>query len=87
MWSAAFTVVGPEYVSMVAGETKLPRRYLKNAFKATYARFAFDTVFVAIVVEACHPKLGRLTIVQIGPHGLEFLYSVIDPGVVMHEEK
>ncbi|CAM1509729.1 Fc.00g000640.m01.CDS01 [Cosmosporella sp. VM-42] len=50
LWSAAFTVVGPEYVSMVSGETKLPRRYLKNAFKTTYARFAFFFVGSALTV-------------------------------------
>ncbi|KAF2175083.1 hypothetical protein K469DRAFT_743453 [Zopfia rhizophila CBS 207.26] len=50
LWSAAFTVVGPEYVSMVAGETKLPRRYLKNAFKTTYARFAFFFIGSALCV-------------------------------------
>ncbi|KAH7169981.1 amino acid permease/ SLC12A domain-containing protein [Dactylonectria macrodidyma] len=50
MWSAAFTIVGPEYVSMVAGETKLPRRYLKNAFKTTYLRFAFFFIGGALTV-------------------------------------
>lgn len=50
LWSAAFTVVGPEYVSMVAGEVKLPRKYLKNAFKATYGRFAFFFIGSALCV-------------------------------------
>ncbi|KAJ4258853.1 hypothetical protein NW762_007940 [Fusarium torreyae] len=50
MWSAAFTIVGPEYVCMVSGETKLPRRYLKNAFKTTYARFAFFFIGGALTV-------------------------------------
>ncbi|KAJ9143491.1 General amino acid permease AGP2 [Pleurostoma richardsiae] len=50
LWSAAFSVVGPEYVSMVSGETKLPRRYLKNAFKTTYARFAFFFIGSALCV-------------------------------------
>ncbi|KAH8694857.1 amino acid permease/ SLC12A domain-containing protein [Talaromyces proteolyticus] len=50
VWSASFTVVGPEYISMVAGETKLPRRYLKTAFKTTYARFAFFFIGSAICV-------------------------------------
>ncbi|CEO60395.1 hypothetical protein PMG11_05024 [Penicillium brasilianum] len=50
VWSASFTVVGPEYMSMVAGETKLPRRYLKTAFKTTYARFAFFFIGSALCV-------------------------------------
>lgn len=40
LWSASFTVVGPEYVSMVAAEAKRPRIYIKSAFKTMYARFA-----------------------------------------------
>lgn len=35
LWSAAFTIVGPEYVAMVAGEAKRPRVYLKTAFKTS----------------------------------------------------
>lgn len=50
VWTASFTVVGPEYMSMVAGETKLPRRYLKTAFKTTYARFAFFFIGSALCV-------------------------------------
>ncbi|KAI9150800.1 amino acid permease AGP2 [Paramyrothecium foliicola] len=50
LWSAAFTIVGPEYVSMIAGETKLPRRYLKNAFKTAYVRFTLFFVGSALCV-------------------------------------
>ncbi|EMT64511.1 General amino acid permease AGP2, partial [Fusarium odoratissimum] len=39
LWIAAFTCVGPGYVSKIAGEAKSPRVYLKNAFKTTYIRF------------------------------------------------
>ena len=64
LWSAAFTIVGPEYVSMVAGECEMPRRYLKNAFKTTYARFAFffigSALTVAIVVPYDDPALVRV---------------------------
>jgi len=35
LWSAAFTIVGPEYTAMVAGEAKRPRKYLKTAFKTS----------------------------------------------------
>ncbi|KAL2684807.1 hypothetical protein Neosp_005898 [[Neocosmospora] mangrovei] len=50
LWIAAFTVVGPEYVSMIAGEAKLPRRYLKNAFKTTYVRFGIFFILSAVCV-------------------------------------
>ncbi|KAF2716304.1 AAT family amino acid transporter [Polychaeton citri CBS 116435] len=39
LWSASFTVVGPEYIAMVAAEAKRPRIYIKNAFKTVYFRF------------------------------------------------
>lgn len=61
LWIAAFTVVGPEYVSMIAGEAKLPRRYLKNTFKTTYVRFAIffiiSALCVGIVLPYNDPKL------------------------------
>jgi yeast amino acid transporter len=38
-YSAAFTIVGPEYLAMVAGEAKRPRTYLKQGFKTVYWRF------------------------------------------------
>lgn len=61
LWIAAFTVVGPEYVSMIAGEAKLPRRYLKNAFKTTYVRFTIffivSALCVGIVLPYDDPKL------------------------------
>jgi amino acid transporter len=56
VWSASFTVVGPEYVSMIAGEAKLPRRYLKTAFKTTYARFAFFFIGSALCVGIVIPS-------------------------------
>lgn len=39
VFSAGFTVVGPEYLAMVAGEAERPRTYLKNGFKTVYWRF------------------------------------------------
>jgi amino acid transporter len=39
LWTASFTCVGPEYVSIVAAEAKHPRIYIKNAFKTMYWRF------------------------------------------------
>lgn len=39
LWNAAFTIVGPEYISMVAAEAKRPRIYIKRAFMMVYWRF------------------------------------------------
>lgn len=50
LWVGIFTVCGPEYMSMVAGETKHPRKYLKDAFKTTFYRFVFFFVGSAICV-------------------------------------
>ncbi|KAK7438550.1 hypothetical protein CaCOL14_011820 [Colletotrichum acutatum] len=38
LWTASFTCVGPEYVSMMAAEAKHPRIYVKTAFKTVYWR-------------------------------------------------
>lgn len=39
LWAASFCIVGPEYISMVAGEAKRPRTYIKNAYKTVYFRY------------------------------------------------
>lgn len=50
LWSAAFTIVGPEYVSIAAAETKRPRTYMKRAFKTIYWRFVLFFVGGALCV-------------------------------------
>ncbi|KAB8339341.1 hypothetical protein FH972_022274 [Carpinus fangiana] len=50
LWSAAFTIVGPEYVAMVAGEAKRPRAYIKTAYKTIYWRFAIFFIGGALCV-------------------------------------
>ncbi|EJP61739.1 amino acid transporter [Beauveria bassiana ARSEF 2860] len=55
LWSAVFTIVGPEYVSMLAGEAILPRRNLKSAFRATYGRLIFFFLLSAICVSIVIP--------------------------------
>ena len=50
LWTAAFTIVGPEYLAMVAGEAKRPRIYLKAAFKTMYWRFAVFFIIGALCV-------------------------------------
>ncbi|KAI0475083.1 amino acid permease/ SLC12A domain-containing protein [Xylariaceae sp. FL0804] len=50
IYSAGFTVVGPEYLAMVAGEAERPRIYLKNGFKTVYWRFAVFFIGGALCV-------------------------------------
>jgi yeast amino acid transporter len=61
LWSASFTVVGPEYIAMVAAESKRPRTYIKNAFKTIYWRFGIffilGSLCVGIVVPYNDPIL------------------------------
>lgn len=61
--SAVFTVVGPEYLSMVAGEAKNPRRVLKAAFKTVYWRFGFffigGALCVGVILPYSEPKLDN----------------------------
>ncbi|KAK9769595.1 hypothetical protein SCAR479_13714 [Seiridium cardinale] len=50
LFSAAFTIVGPEYLAMVAGETERPRTYLKQGFKTMYWRFGAFFILGALCV-------------------------------------
>lgn len=55
LWVAAFTICGPEYIAMLAGETQRPRTYLKAAFKTTYWRFGFFFLGSALAVGVVLP--------------------------------
>ncbi|KAK7421859.1 hypothetical protein QQZ08_009737 [Neonectria magnoliae] len=61
LWSAGFTVVGPEYISMVAAEAQRPSVYIRAAFKTVYYRFCFffivGSLAVGIVVPWDDPTL------------------------------
>ena len=50
LWSASFTVVGPEYISMAAAEAMRPRTYIKTAFKTVYWRFGIFFIMGALCV-------------------------------------
>lgn len=50
LWAASFCIVGPEYISMVSGEAKRPRTYIKNAFKTVYWRFGAFFILGALCV-------------------------------------
>jgi len=68
LWAASFCVVGPEYISMVAGEARRPRTYIKNAFKTVYWRFGaffiLGALCVGIVIPYNDPEL--LSVLEAG---------------------
>ncbi|KAF7715230.1 Uncharacterized protein PECH_008723 [Penicillium ucsense] len=70
LWSAAFAVVGPEYISMVAAEARRPRVYIKNAFKTVYIRFGIFFIGGALAVGiVCSARDPQLTDVVMGKTG------------------
>lgn len=73
LWSASFTVVGPEYISMVAAEAKRPRIYIKAAFKTVYWRFAIffigGALACSIVVAYNDPTLVAIVTGEAGGSG------------------
>ena len=62
--SALFTVVGPEYISIVAAEAARPRVYIKAAFKMVYLRFGIffigGALAVGIVCSSRDPALVKV---------------------------
>ncbi|KAI1121724.1 histidine permease [Nemania abortiva] len=63
LFSACFTVVGPEYIAMVAGEAERPRVYIKNGFKTVYWRFfvffVLGALAVGVVIPYNNPQLNN----------------------------
>jgi amino acid transporter len=55
LWGASFCIVGPEYISMTAGEAERPRVYIKNAFKTIYWRFGIFFVGGALACSVVIP--------------------------------
>ncbi|KAJ4231811.1 hypothetical protein NW757_013908 [Fusarium falciforme] len=64
LFTAAFTVVGPEYISIVSAEAQRPSIYIKSAFITVYYRFCIFFIVGAlaagIVVPYNHPTLVEL---------------------------
>lgn len=56
LWSASFTVVGPEYISLVAAEAKRPSIYIKAAFKTVYYRFCVFFVLGSLAIGVVLPS-------------------------------
>lgn len=55
LWAASFCIVGPEYISMVAGEAIRPRTYIKTAFKTVYWRFGIFFILGSLCVGIAIP--------------------------------
>ncbi|KAF5011959.1 hypothetical protein FDECE_1965 [Fusarium decemcellulare] len=66
LWTASFTLVGPEFLSVAASEVKHPRTYVKKACKALYARI------IVFFIGGC---LAITIIVSPRDKVLEALYS------------
>ncbi|KAL6889094.1 amino acid permease/ SLC12A domain-containing protein [Trichoderma evansii] len=66
LWTASFCIVGPEYVSLVAAESKHPRKYIKAAYKTIYFRFFVffvgSALAVGIVIPYNDPTLVSILI-------------------------
>ena len=50
LWNASFSIVGPEFLSMIAAEAKRPRIYMKAAYKTMYWRFGLFFIGGALCV-------------------------------------
>ena len=61
LWNAAFCIVGPEYVSMAAGEARRPRAYISTAYKTIYWRlgafFILGSLCVGVLIPWNDEKL------------------------------
>ncbi|KAK3055418.1 hypothetical protein LTS18_011793 [Coniosporium uncinatum] len=64
MVQASFTICGPEYISMVAGETERPRRVLPAAFKSFVWRmlvfFVGGALCIGILIPSDDPTLAGI---------------------------
>ncbi|KAJ4011848.1 hypothetical protein NW752_004247 [Fusarium irregulare] len=73
LWTASFTCVGPEYLSIAASEVKHPRTYVKKASKALFARilifFIGGCLAITIIVSPKDKVLEQLYGQGSGGHG------------------
>lgn len=68
LWFASFTCVGPEFLSMAAGEVKHPRKYVKKAHKALYYRILVVFIGGALAVTICVSSRDKV-LVALYTHG------------------
>lgn len=78
MVQASFTVAGPEYLSMTAGETERPRKILPSAFRAFVWRllffFCIGSLTMGIVIPYNDPQLAKFLSAGTGT-GAAYVFS------------
>ena len=82
--TAAFIVVGPDYISMVAAEAKHPSRYIKTAFKTVYIRFGLFFIGGALACTIVLPH-DDPTLAEIHLHGSGGQSAAASPYVMAME--
>lgn len=83
---ASFTIAGGEYISMLAGEVKLPRKVLPKAFKQVFVRltvmFIGSCLCVGIVCSANDPSLtAAINESRPGAGSSPYVISMINLGI------
>jgi amino acid transporter len=69
LFTAAFTVCGPEYISMVAAEAVYPRITIKMAFKTVYWRFGAFFILGALCVGIVLPYNDNTLVTNLSTKG------------------
>ncbi|KAL7010084.1 general amino acid permease agp2 [Cystobasidiomycetes sp. EMM_F5] len=73
---AAFIIAGPEYISMVAGEAKNPRKLMPRAFTSITYRLVFFFVIGALCVGIVCPYDAKDLIGSLGPSAARSPYTI-----------
>jgi len=74
--SAAFIIAGPEYISMVAGEAKNPRKTMPRAFNSITYRLAFFFCIGALCVGIVCPSDSPDLLGSLGPSAARSPYTI-----------
>ncbi|KAL4954660.1 amino acid permease-domain-containing protein [Aspergillus filifer] len=96
---AGFTICGPEYLSMIAAETKQPRKVIRRAYKTFLVRvllfFVGGALCIGIVIPYDDPTLARLLgegvstgaaspyVISMQRLGIAGLGSVVNAGIML----
>lgn len=96
--AASFTIAGPDYVSMAAGEAENPREIMPRAFKAVFYRltafFVLGSLCVGILVPYNDPELRAAFkegkpgaaaspyVLSMGRLGVPYLDHIVNAGVL-----
>lgn len=85
---AAFIIVGPDYITMIAAEARHPSIYIKTAFNAVYLRFGIffisSALAIGVVLPSNDPKLQQIFINGEGSStaaGSEYIIAMTNMGI------